>query len=56
MERLRRIYDTEFYRDRSFWIIHIVGCAAIFIWGMKTASKVAAPIAICQAMKKILAK
>lgn len=56
MNPLKRIYYDKPYRDRSFWVIHIVGCAAIFICGIKTASKVAAPIALCQVMRRILAK
>lgn len=40
----------------SFWVIHGIGCAAIFGLGVRTASRAAVPIAVYRIVRRILAK
>lgn len=40
----------------SFWVIHILGSMAIFLWGMRTASKSSVSIAMYRFLRMILAR
>ncbi|MBQ8682611.1 MAG: hypothetical protein IJ510_02670 [Selenomonadales bacterium] len=40
----------------SFWVIHILGSAAIFLWGMRTASRSSVSIAMYRLLRMVLTK
>lgn len=40
----------------SFWAVHILGSAAIFLWGMRTASKSSVSIAMYRLLRMIFAR
>lgn len=40
----------------SFWVVHILGSMAIFLWGMRTASKSSVSIAMYRFLRMILAR
>lgn len=56
MNALIRDWADKHSYDATFWLIHVVGCTAVFWLGMRTATKVALPIAVCRMVRRILAK
>lgn len=56
MELPMRYWDRDKRYGRSFWLIHAVGCTAVFLMGVRTASKAALPMAVWQVTRRILAK
>lgn len=40
----------------AFWAVHILGSAAIFLWGMRTASKSSVSIAMYRLLRMIFAR
>ncbi|MBQ1249143.1 MAG: hypothetical protein IIX92_03765 [Selenomonadales bacterium] len=40
----------------SFWVVHILGSMAIFLWGMRTASRSSVSIAMYRLLRMVLAR